>query len=152
MNEEEELTVREVLARLTKKTFDVNSYEIVAQARGHEIIWYQDYGSYQGTWVMLSRYVDKYYIWKDSYGSCSGCDALQGTDLPEDDFPAIWKFANEYTPFAICPVDVALDLISRNELGTIFPANERDWQLDDCSTEDVIKLMGEKIIENTRKK
>ena len=54
MNEEEELTVREVLARLTHKVFDVNDYSIIAQARGHEVVWYETFGSYQGTWVMLT--------------------------------------------------------------------------------------------------
>ncbi len=41
---------------------------------------YRD-GDYQGTYFALIRYKKTYVLWRDSFGSCSGCDALDGTDI-----------------------------------------------------------------------
>ena len=146
---EEELTKREVLARITRKEFFCSDYSIIAQAKGHQLIWYECYGAYQGTWVMLSRYGDKYYIWKNSYGSCPGCDALQAADLSPNDFRKIWEFVDGYEPFLVVPVDVALSLVAKGQLGEIFPANEREWESEKTNKE-IYAIISQKILEDKR--
>jgi len=152
MNEEDELIKREVLARITRKEFNCSDYTIIAQAKGHQLLWYECYGDYTGTWVMLTRYGDKYYIWKDSYGSCSGCDNLQASSLgSESSFKEIWEFAKNYEPFLAVPVDVALSLVAKGQLSEIFPANEREWHLDGTTNKELYDLFSEKILDDNRK-
>jgi len=35
-------------------------------------------GGYQGECYVLLKYKEKYILWRDSFGSCSGCDSLDG--------------------------------------------------------------------------
>lgn len=38
-------------------------------------------GGYSGAVYTLLKYKGQYVLWRDSFGSCSGCDALDGTDI-----------------------------------------------------------------------
>src|SRR3990172_4705638 len=96
------------------------SYTMVAEARGQRVLWFRMFGSYQGEWLLLSRDEDLYYLWRDSYGSCSGCDALQGHfDYSGDDLtpesPKVQEFIANYSPFLEMRPEAALGIAEREE-------------------------------------
>lgn len=37
-------------------------------------------GDYQGTYYVCFKLRDTFVLWRDSFGSCSGCDSLEGQD------------------------------------------------------------------------
>jgi hypothetical protein len=62
------------------------SYESVVNLLHSEIQWFCKYtDDYQGDWFMIGKAKDgKKWFFKDgSFGSCSGCDWLQGIDTKE---------------------------------------------------------------------
>lgn len=104
--------------------YNYNSYRIIAEIRNEKVLFYEEAGSYQGDWVMLAYKNGKYLIYKDYYGSCSGCDSLQANS-PETPSEAK-EFAKDYKPFIQIPEKVAVRLSKKNELITILPKNIRD--------------------------
>ena len=46
-----------------------------------EVLWEYTQNDYQGDCFALMKYKDQFVLWRDSFGSCSGCDALDGEDL-----------------------------------------------------------------------
>lgn len=46
-----------------------------------EVLWEYTQNDYQGDCFVLMKYKDQFVLWRDSFGSCSGCDALDGEDL-----------------------------------------------------------------------
>lgn len=76
-----------------------------------------------------------YFIYRGSYGSCSGCDALQAefgySDYDEND-PAtrarIDKFVADYPPFLEMKPEAALGVAKRSgNLLAVLPRNRREW-------------------------
>lgn len=118
-------------ASLPTEAFGGSRYEIVAWCRGHEILYYREFGSYQGEWVMLSHCDGEYYIWKDYYGSCSGCDDYEASmdwgDLHAQD-KAVVEFAEKYVPFLEVPAATMKNLAAQGPeaVGRIMPANIRN--------------------------
>jgi len=117
---------------MTKVTY--NSYDIVARARNQTPIFYREFGSYQGEWIMVARDESNYYIYKDYYGSCSGCDSLQAShgyddssDLGSNKFEmgskAVEDFIKEYPPFATVPHQVMKTKVQNGTLKEIMPLN-----------------------------
>jgi hypothetical protein len=89
---------------------DYCTYALVATARGHEVLYFEEFGSYQGSWAMLSYRDDgqghlngdgegRYFLWVDYYGTCSGCDSLLDHD-PSTPEQAL-SFAKGYNPFLV---------------------------------------------------
>jgi hypothetical protein len=113
-------------------SINVNSYTLVAEARGQRVLFYRQFGSYQGEWLLLSADDDHYFLYRDSYGSCSGCDALESRfgynddGLSADD-PRIQEFIKEYEPFLVMQQEAALRVAQKGSLLTVIPANRRDW-------------------------
>jgi hypothetical protein len=108
-----------------------SGYEIVAEARGLTVIKYESFGSYQGEWIMLARNKKKFYIFKDSFGSCSYCDHYQSTfddygSEPIYPWEKVEKFINEFKPFLEIPEKQFMELYRTNSLLSIFPANMND--------------------------
>jgi hypothetical protein len=117
-------------------------YGAIARVQGHDEIYYVNFGSYQGEWLMVSKgmaYVRKdrppyvsadgseYYIWKGWYGSCSGCDSLQAEMGWDGNSRLKWlAFAVDYEPFVIVPVETMKNIVLADKLMEIFPANVRD--------------------------
>lgn len=115
-------------------------YTMVAEARGQEVLWFRRFGSYQGDWLLMAKDDERYYLYKDSYGSCSGCDAIEGTfdsgDLAPDD-PQVQEFIKSYTSFLEMTPEAALRVAQRDgNLLAVLPRNRREWQ-DEWSHEDV---------------
>ncbi len=106
-----------------------DSYEVVAAARGQTPVYFRQFGSYQGEWILVSHASGIYFIYKDYYGSCSGCDALQSENIDGDaDLTSakVQEFIAAYPPFAELPNDVAVLLSMQGSLLEAFPANIRE--------------------------
>ena len=56
------------------------SYDAIVAAFGHEILTKKEVGSYQGDTFYVLRDGDLFGWLTVGWGSCSGCDALQGCD------------------------------------------------------------------------
>lgn len=118
-------------------------YDIVALARGQKVLFYRQFGSYQGEWLILARDNENYYVYKDCFGSCSGCDAIQAefyfdTDDLLYDSPKIQGFIKDYPPQVIIPHLTAWKFATKGEFGQLLPANIRDTY-SDISWEEVEK-------------
>lgn len=105
----------------------VNDYDDVARLRGQRPLLYQSFGSYQGEWLCFAVDADNYYVYKDYFGSCSGCDALQDAhfDTPEK----VQEFVDGYPAFAEIPRATARNLALAGTLGQTFPANVRTGEV-----------------------
>jgi len=115
-------------------------YDVIALARGQKVLYYRQFGSYQGEWVLLSKDDESYYVYKGYYGSCSGCDAIQAEfdyddNLPLDS-PKVQNFIKDYPPEVIIPHLTAWKFAKPNNFGQLLPANIRD-QYSDISWSDV---------------
>lgn len=106
---------------MTNIPFTFNSYDLVARVNGQTPIFYRMFGSYQGEWLMIGADKENYYIYKDYYGSCSGCDSLEAED-PQT-LEDAKKFAEGYPPFAVVPKEVMKNKAVNGTLREIFPAN-----------------------------
>lgn len=127
------------------------SYTMIAEARDQRVLYYAEFGSYQGEWIMLAK-SDNYYIYKDWYGSCSGCDALQaefGYKDNEVPLEEALKFAANYEPFLVVDVDTMINVVSAGNLSEIVPANIRgdygDLNLDEAVSD---MMLAVKLEEN----
>ncbi len=101
-----------------------DSYREVATFNGQRSLFYQEFGSYQGEWVLFALGDEDYVIYRDWYGSCSGCDSLQA-DTPRTQEQAE-EFAKGYKPFCEIPRLTASKLAQNGTFETVFPANFRD--------------------------
>lgn len=107
-------------------------YTMVAEARGQRVLWYRQFGSYQGVWLLLSCNRDRYYVYEDYYGSCSVCDAIQGEfgggDVDSDD-PKVQEFIKAYPSFLEMERHAARRVARRDgNLLAVLPANNRDFE------------------------
>lgn len=59
----------------------MNYGEFLAKALGGILISYKEHGSYQGDYVAVIEKDHDWHIYRGSYGSCSGCDWLDGTRI-----------------------------------------------------------------------
>lgn len=105
-------------------------YEIIAYANGQAPIYYEEFGSYQGEWLMLARDEAGFSLYKGSYGSCSGCDSYEA-DIPTYDDSGVSmekarEFAKDYVPFLVVPELTMRNLCDARTLGEVLPANIRE--------------------------
>jgi hypothetical protein len=122
------------------ETFEGRRYDIVAWARGHETVLYEEFGSFSGEWLLVSFKDDLYYIWKGYYGSCSGCDSYEAEmsyDREKITREKALDFAKDYDHFLEVPRETILKLIAGRGLLEIFPANIRT-EFHVASIEDVV--------------
>jgi hypothetical protein len=67
-----------------------DSYESIIKKVYPNIQWnFSEYGSYQGEWFCFGQDVDGFWFCQGSFGSCSGCDLLQGVSTIEEAKEAI---------------------------------------------------------------
>ena len=78
--------LREVFkTSFTRETIDGEyGYEPFIKSMGYPILWSHETGDYQGQWLFLLENGSQVGILIFSYGSCSGCDALQACDTFEE--------------------------------------------------------------------
>lgn len=108
----------------TEPVFEGSGYTIIAWANGEKPILFQEFGSYQGEWLMVTKGAADYRVYKDYYGSCSGCDAYQAEE-PKT-LSQAKKFAEGYKSFIEVPFDTMRNLVQGGTLAKIFPANVKD--------------------------
>lgn len=109
-------------------------YAMVAGVRGQEVLLYQQFGSYSGEWMMLARTPEAFFVYKDSYGSCSGCDDYEAQEFDERwddadaglDMAACVKFAEGYKHFVEIPRQTMRNMVANGTLTQVLPANIRD--------------------------
>jgi hypothetical protein len=109
------------------ETFQGGRYSIVAWANDQETLYYHEFGSYQGEWLLASFDDENYFIWKGGYGSCSGCDHYEsevGYDPPTKEKAK--EFAEDYQPFLEVPRDTMINIVRGGKMLDIMPANIRD--------------------------
>lgn len=111
-----------VMARLLGEEIEIDDYDAIATLRGHDVLFFRRCGSYQGLWIMLSKHDDEYFLWKDWYGSCSGCDSLEAAEprTPE----AVLDFIERYAPFLQAPKASYYEAVLRGELRSLLPLND----------------------------
>lgn len=117
----------------TEPEFEGSGYPIIAWANGQKCILYHEFGSYQGEWLMLAKGEKEYFVYRDYYGSCSGCDSYQAEE-PKT-LSEAKKFAENYKSFIEVPFSTMRNLVSAGTLVRIFPANIKD-SYSDVSYED----------------
>lgn len=128
------------------KLNQVNDYSTaIAYANSSEIVYYEQFGSYQGDWLLVTKDLENYYIYKDYYGSCSGCDSYEATFSwsEEKTDEKVKEFAKDYKPFAIVPTLTMRNLVQNGTLKQIFPKNirgEYDGDIDWMNIEADISL------------
>lgn len=124
-----------------------NYGELIAGVAKQELLAYKEYGSYQGDYLAITREGDFLNVWKGSYGSCSGCDWLEGEkDWDSDEVSS--KKAAEYVasekPFINIAIATASNLLSSGKFKELMPANTRN-DYADWSEADLEKLILEAI-------
>ena len=112
------------LTEQAEPQFDGWGYPIIAWANGEKNILYHQFGSYGGEWLMLTKGDGEYKVYKDYYGSCSGCDAYEN-ELPKS-LSEAKKFAEAYKSFIEVPIATMRNLVQAGTLKKIFPANVKD--------------------------
>lgn len=112
--------------------FSGRNYEIIPWVNNQQALYYQQFGSYSGEWLMLATDGETYFLYKGSYGSCSGCDSYEAEfayDMNDLGLPELRKkalnFAKDYIPFAKIPRATMRNLVDRGTLAKILPANIR---------------------------
>lgn len=132
-------------ARQPLRRVNTGNYAFVAEVAGQRVLWYRTFGSYQGEWLLFSRDDDHYFLWKDWYGSCSGCDALQAAyfDRGDDGLidigdPEVVEFAKGYSPFLKMTVEAATRIaMDKGTLAHLLPRNRREWYDEEWANPDV---------------
>lgn len=82
-------------------------------------------GDYQGTYYAVLFVDGKYFLWRDSFGSCSGCDAIEGLDEEKgydyivntmtsvkefDTLEEIWKYLKSPNDYLYSDIDLVKEL------------------------------------------
>lgn len=117
------------------------NYEIVAWGRHQEPVYYHEFGSYSGEWLLVA--VDQagiYHVYKDWFGSCSGCDAYEA-EFSYDEQITREKaagFVEQYLSFIEVPPTIMRNLAESGRIGAVFPANIRD-EYSDIDYDDAVK-------------
>ncbi len=106
-------------------------YEIVAYGRSETPIYYEEIGDYSGEWLMLARSPSPvlFMLYKDSYGSCSGCDSYEAEVSRFDagvTLEAARAFAEQYKPFLAIPQETMRGLCDARTLVEVLPKNVHD--------------------------
>lgn len=113
-------------------------YDIVAWANREKSVYYAEFGSYQGEWILLSKGAKDYRIYEGYYGSCSGCDSLEATSIStRADAEA---FAKDYPPFAEVPFTTMQNLVNAGTLMQVMPRNVNDTYGETNYSEAVVDM------------
>lgn len=122
--------------QLADDVFRGSSYDIIPWFHRQELLYFREFGSYQGDWLIVSydHRKNEYLLWEGGYGSCSGCDAFQDTFEYAFEGPVVRShekviaFMADYKPFLEIPADTMRNVVRTNNLRTLFPKNAyRDY-------------------------
>ncbi len=136
-----------------QKLEDISNYgELIAYAVDGFLWSYKEYGSYQGDYVAIVEKIDNnILIYKGNYGSCGGCDFLQGQSdengLSEE---SIIEYMKDLRVFLVIPKSCLPD--SLEAFIELLPANTRTVYEDKVDNEDYYEEPSLKDIYNQMKK
>ncbi len=111
-------------------------YTLAAEARGQRVLWYRRFGSYQGEWLIFACDDEMFYVYRGGYGSCSGCDHVEGTFHAGGEVAAdsdeVQKFIAVYPSFLEMRREAAVRVVRANDgsLTPVLPANQRSWYVE----------------------
>jgi len=128
-------------------------YDIIAIVQGQEVVYYKEFGQYQGDWLLIAydNNLESYFFYKGYYGSCSGCDDFEHWRMYSDEEldmewngeKNIWyrlismekakEFFDKFKeknyentkPFLIIDKNIMSRLIENNKIKEILPINFR---------------------------
>lgn len=89
-------------------------YDDALKAAGFQVIDFAQFGSYQGDWCAFVFKDNKYGFITDFYGSCSGCDAFEGSISDPEDPKQLKAFGEQYLD-AVITFDEMLAKASKNK-------------------------------------
>lgn len=109
--------------------------DVICWHHGLDQVYFERFGSYQGEWAMLAKNdkTGNFYFFKDSYGSCSGCDSFEAmvgysdTEITEE---KAHNFAKDYKPFCEIPIATMKNLCENGTLIQVLPANTQFDDMD----------------------
>jgi hypothetical protein len=109
---------------------NLSRYEVIAWANEQDVVYYKEFGGYQGEWILISRDKENYFIYKGWYDSCDGCDNFGGANIKTKEDAK--NFAEYYPPFLVIPKETMMNLCKNRTLLSVFPENIRDecFQID----------------------
>lgn len=127
--------------------FTGNRYEVIAWANDQDVLFYREFGSYQGDFLLIAkdRKTNIYYVYKGSYGSCSGCDDYENKS-PSTKEEAI-KFAKDYQPYLTLNLDEIITIVSQKEVLSILPRNTRADHYEEASSPSFLELIAKILTE-----
>lgn len=112
---------------------ELHSYEDILERIYDKVYLYKEYGSWQGDWIAHVRKGDQEFWIKGYYGSCSGCDWLQG----EEKYP--WFYSDEAPSFEV------VKKLYEEETNRLIKAFEEDYGADIYTKEEMLKYLQSQI-------
>lgn len=119
---------------------ELNSYEDIIRRIYDEVLFYKEYGSYQGDWLAKVKKGDEeFWLW-GWYGSCSGCDWFQGEanypqywDFEDSDFDCFFEKVKKETKrlIKLFVDDYDANKFTKEELMTYLENTLKEWDDDD---------------------
>lgn len=107
----------------------MNYEEVISKGKEQKSIFYKEYGSFTGDFLLITENGNQVFIYKGSYGSCAGCDELENFQnyLGEDFWTEkkIEEFSKDYEPFLVCDKETFLRCLKEGTINSILPANTR---------------------------
>ena len=109
-------------------------YSTALRAAGCDILEYEEFGDYQGSWYALVELNGEVGLVEGSYGSCSGCDAFQGEfGYDDEDAPdyqeRLAAFGEGYLP--PLPIDLRITQLTES-------IKKYDWNDDETALRQLI--------------
>lgn len=107
-----------------------NYADVIGIATDETPVAYEEYGSYQGDFLAVTKTANELHIWKGGFGSCTGCDWLENERSHHDDDWILTKekaeeFLESDKPFLSLSIETAKEMLKQGTIESIFPANTR---------------------------
>lgn len=124
---------------MNKEKYKVGGYgDVLSIGLEKKLLFYAEYGSYQGDYLAILEGKDSVYLHKGYYGSCCGCDWLEAERCWEDGTltkKQIENYCKDEKPFLEIKKTSLDILIKSKNMKVYFPKNTRldynDFNWDD---------------------
>jgi hypothetical protein len=115
------------------------SYDTALEAAGAEVLDFQMFGDYQGTWIAKVKYNGEIGYVQGCYGSCSVCDAFEAEfDYSYDDKPdhqeRLAKFGKSYLNHILSLDELVKEHYNDVEDWDLEGAGIKKWVMNENST------------------
>ncbi len=100
---------------MASNTINVENYgQLLAKVNDLDLISYEEFGNYQGKYIVVLSDDDRIYIYSNSFGSCSGCDWMEDNkdcETGEILYKDALNYCGDIKPRYILPKEVSKDYI-----------------------------------------